>query len=80
MKRIEPTTTKERLPDLGPPPKSSVDWFFTRRAGRSLDAAQAGLGPAEPDLLMKSVNRIIDGINWALGEGIKINLDLTKQK
>lgn len=31
------------LPDLGPPPKSSVDWFFTRRPGRRLDAANVRL-------------------------------------
>jgi hypothetical protein len=34
------------LKDLGPPPKSSVDWFFTRRPGRILDAAE--LEPADP--------------------------------
>lgn len=48
------TTVNERRsgrPDLGPPPKSSVDWFFTRRPGRSLDAAQVELGAARPGRL-----------------------------
>jgi hypothetical protein len=34
------------LSDLGPAPKSSVDWFTTRRPGRRLDAAEVGLGRA----------------------------------
>jgi hypothetical protein len=36
------------LPKLGSPPKSSADWFFIRRPGRSLDAANVRLaGTAE---------------------------------
>lgn len=36
------------LPDLGPPPKSSVDWFFTRRPGRRLDDANVRLVEHDP--------------------------------
>lgn len=34
------------LSDMGPSPRSSVDWFFTPRPGRILDAAE--LEPADP--------------------------------
>jgi hypothetical protein len=29
--------------DLGPPPRSSIDWLFTTRPGRALDAADVRL-------------------------------------
>ena len=47
------------LPDLGPPPKSSVDWFFTRRPGRSLDAGHVELGAAQPGRLRTLITSIL---------------------
>jgi hypothetical protein len=37
------------LAKLGPPPRSSVDWFFTPRPGRFLDAADVRLADAEQE-------------------------------
>lgn len=57
------------LQDLGPPPKSSVDWFFTRRPGRILDAAEleyADPGDVERELAERRNRRGIGGFFSAL--------------
>jgi hypothetical protein len=44
----DPSSQLPEVPELGPPPRSSAEWLFTRRPGRSLDAANVRLVDKSP--------------------------------
>jgi hypothetical protein len=70
---------KDREIELGPPPRSSVDWYFTPRPGRQLDAARVKLADDEFGEFDPSTRNYLKSLPGLIGDEARAFCDRVVQ-